>query len=142
MSATQPSFLSHRSRSFHLLSAAYLLLEALVKKLDLTPISGDVAPLTQLSSLGLTGEPTYWPAPSNGNDAGVIELRKGDQMLVRLTVCSDGHYYGCNRFGEGNHDWSIGELEQLITRTLQREETEHAGVRDSQGDLGQDAGEE
>lgn len=136
------SFLIHRAISLRQLSEGYRRLDELCIKLALTPLSGDVTNLTKPEKIGLTGQPTYWPlslTDENG-DHGVIELQHDRQMVVRLTVGTDG-YFGCNRFGDGNHDWSIWELEQLVTRTLQRmKETEHAGVGDGQSDSGQDVG--
>ncbi|TXH12273.1 MAG: hypothetical protein E6R03_13210 [Hyphomicrobiaceae bacterium] len=141
MPAEQPkSFLDHRAHSFLKLSVAYHRLADLTRKLELTALSGDVTALTRVEDIGLTGNPTYWPLSLDGRDNNVIELQRDGQMLVRLTVGSDG-YYGCNRFGDGNHDWNIGELEQTIKNTLQRmKETEHASVGDGQSDSGQDVG--
>lgn len=134
------SFLDHRANSFLKLSVAYHRLADLTRKLSLTALSGDVTTLTRPDEIGLTGNPTYWPVALNGrDDHNVIELQHDGQMIVRLTVGSDG-YFGCNRFGDGNHDWDIGELEQTIKNTLRRmKETEHASIGD-QSDFGPDVG--
>jgi hypothetical protein len=118
---TTPNFLEARAASYQKLAATYLKLNQIVRTHGLKAVSGDVEKLTDFQSLGLgPDKPTYWPIDFEDGDRGVIELRdKQDRFLVRLEV-NTNDFYGCSRYGSGNHDWSSGELQRVLIDTMAR----------------------
>lgn len=118
----EQNFLYHRAQDCQALAQSYTLLWELLDRLNLYPVSGDVNALKTPDRVGFSGMPTYWPHDATGGDKGCIEIRRTNpsgEFVARIKVTGQ-YYYGITVFGDGNHDWSIGELGDCLKKTLER----------------------